>query len=156
MTTQDMIQSVNRYLDNSGIRYEYDAANDTVRFGTKVDCRLSSVRYRIGFGDEDYTVYVTCQMNAAESARDEIAKYLTMANYGLRSGNFEMDYRDGEIRYKVYVDCHDLDWLPDKIIGRSIFVPLGMVERYGDGIAALLMGFSSAEDEIRKAEKDMD
>ncbi len=154
MTTQDMIQAMNSFLDDAEIRYEYDAANDTIRFGTKIDGKLSSVRYRIHFNEEDYVVCVFCPMNASEGVRTEMARYLTMANYGLRSGNFEMDFRDGEIRYKVYVDCHGLYDLPEAIVSRSIFVPLHMMERYGDGIAALLMGFSTAEAEIEKAEKD--
>ena len=32
-------------------------------------------------------------------------KYLTLANYGVVNGNFEMDLSDGEIRYKSYVDA---------------------------------------------------
>ena len=37
----------------------------------------------------------------AEIKRQDIAEYLTRANYGMVMGNFEMDYSDGEIRYLI-------------------------------------------------------
>ena len=81
-----------------------------------------------------------------------MVKYLTMANYGLANGNFELDVRDGEIRYKTYVNCKGLESLPGQIIKDSILVGWYMMERYGNGIAAIAMGFSDAETEIKKAE----
>ncbi len=75
-----------------------------------------------------------------------------MANYGLVNGNFELDLRDGEIRYKTYVNCDGLESLSEAVIQDSIYVGCVMMDRYGDGIAALAMGFSDADTEIKKAE----
>ena len=89
-----------------------------------------------------------------EETRKIIMEYLTMANYGLRAGNFELDLRDGEVRYKVNVNAKGLDSLSTKIIEDSIMIPLMMMDRYGDGLAALFLGFSDPQTEIQKAEAD--
>lgn len=54
------------------------------------------------------------------------------------------------------MNCRELESLPDRIIKDSILVGWYMMERYGDGIAAISMGFSDAEAEIKKAEGDSD
>ena len=60
-----------------------------------------------------------------------MAEYLHRANYGLRVGNFELDYDDGEIRYKTYIDA-DFTEITDKTIMMSIFIPGDMFNKYGN------------------------
>ena len=153
MTTYTMVQAVKRCLDQLNVRYNYDSAHEVIELGSKVDCKLKNVRYFIQFNEDDYLVYAISPMNADEECRNEVLRYLSMANYGLFNGCFEMDLRDGEIRYKSYVDCRDMNSIPDIIVARSIIIPVNMFERFGDGIAALLMGFSDAEAEYKKAQE---
>ena len=44
-----------------------------------------------------------------EEMRVPMAEFLTRANYGLRIGNFEMDFEDGEVRYKSSVDFEGIE-----------------------------------------------
>src|SRR4030081_1049823 len=53
---------------------------------------------------EEFVFYSVCDVNVPEDKRAAMAEYLTRANYGLYIGNFEMDYSDGEIRYKTSID----------------------------------------------------
>lgn len=41
---------------------------------------------------------------APEARRGAMAEAITRANYGLTLGNFEMDFRDGELRYRTSMD----------------------------------------------------
>ena len=127
-----------------------------IRTGCVIDGKLKSIREVVDFRDTFFVVYAFSPINADPENLGEMAKYLAMANYGLFVGNFELDVRDGEIRYKCFVDCDGLDAIPKDFIRRAIHIPFQMFERYGDGIAALAMGFSDAETEIKKAEKDDD
>jgi Zn ribbon nucleic-acid-binding protein len=45
-------------------------------------------------------LYSICPQRAPEERRREVAEFLTRTNYGLAAGNFELDFDDGEIRYK--------------------------------------------------------
>jgi hypothetical protein len=53
---------------------------------------------------EQFLFYVVAPAKAPEAARMAVAEFITRANYGLRIGNFEMDFSDGEVRYKSSID----------------------------------------------------
>ncbi len=56
--------------------------------------------------DEDgFTVYTVFPVKAPEEKRGAVAAFLTRANYGLILGSFELDFDDGEIRFKVTAIC---------------------------------------------------
>lgn len=50
------------------------------------------------------SVYSQVPWYAPEHIRGAMAELLTRINYGLSIGNFEMDYSDGEIRFKTSID----------------------------------------------------
>ena len=83
----------------------------------------------------------------------EMVEFTTRANYGLRCGNFEMDMRDGEIRYKVFVDCEGSFLPPRDVIRNSIVIPAMMFERYTPGILDILFKEAKAVDAIAKCEE---
>lgn len=155
MDTQTMIDAVRDSLDDD--EWNYDLEEDRkphpiIRTGCRIGGKLKTIDEVIDFRDTFFIVYAFSPINADPESVGEIAKYLAMANYGLYLGNFELDVRDGEIRYKCTVDCDGMETIPADIVGRAIHIPFRMFHRYGDGIAALAMGFSDAETEIKKAE----
>ena len=64
-----------------------------------------------------------------------------------------MNFKEGEVRFKVHTNYKGLDEFSEEIIEDSLIIPPAMFERYGDGLVALMMGFSTPEVEIDKAEK---
>ena len=46
-------------------------------------------------------LYSIAPHRVPEERRREVSEFLTKANYGLADGNFELDFDDGEIRYKT-------------------------------------------------------
>ena len=73
----------------------------------------------------------------------------------MKLGSFELDHSDGEIRYKMYVDCgDDCDCMPsESVIRRSIEMPASMLEIYGDGLMRVLLGVATPEEAIEEAER---
>jgi len=92
---------------------------------------------------EQVIIYSMLPQSAEEEKRPLVAEFLTRANYGIRLGNFEMDYSDGEIRYKTSLDVSDLDpdKITDKMIERIMSANISTVERYYKGIVGINMGF---------------
>ena len=152
MEREQIIDAVRDWLDGDDWNYDYDAEVKIIKTGVTLDCKLKKCRVFIGFGDDSYWVLFVAPISGDKNDLGELMKYLTMANYGLKNGNFELDVNDGEIRYKSFVNTQGLQNLPVEIIKDSILVCYAMMERYGNGIAALAMGFSDAETEIRKSE----
>jgi len=66
-----------------------------------------------------------------------------------------MDYRDGEIRYKSFVNFANID-LSEEIVRESIIVGAVMLDTYGKGILKLLLGDGSPEECIEYCEKAND
>lgn len=64
-----------------------------------------------------------CPINVSEKVRPLMAEIITRLNYILFFGNFEMDFDDGEIRFKtsiVYEDCELTEKVIDHIIKDNI------------------------------------
>ncbi len=156
MDKEAIIDAVRDHLDEEDWHYEYDAEDPCIKAGIKLKCKLKSARMVIRFRDTDYNVIMISPISADPQSIGEVLRYTAMANYGLANGNFEVDVEDGEIRYKTYVNCDGLDALPDVVIEDSIGIAWAMMNRYGDGYAALAMGFSDADSEIKKAEGDQE
>ena len=80
-----------------------------------------------------------------------LAEFICRANYGLKNGNFELDFRDGEVRYKCFVDCSEQ--IPSQgIVRNSIAIPASMMARYSPGIINVLYKGMDAENAVKKCE----
>ena len=152
MEQEQIVDAVRDWLDGDDWHYEYNAERRLIRMGINLKSTIKSGRIFIDFKDDCYLVYLYSPINGDKDNLGELTKYLTMANYALYNGNFELDVRDGAIRYKTFVNCDGIETLSPAVIQDSIYVPCIMMDRYGDGIAALAFGFSDADTEIKKAE----
>jgi len=54
--------------------------------------------------DAQLLVYSVMTEDVPAERRSAVAEFLTRVNYVMTIGNFEMDYDDGEVRYKTSVD----------------------------------------------------
>ena len=154
MNQEEMIAAVRDWLDNSNFSYKFDEDSKCITMGFNLENRLKSVRVFVLFRSYHYLVYVVSPISGDPCNLGELMKFLVRANFGFVVGNFELDVSSGEVRYKSYVNCEDLDNLPAGIIKESICIGFQMMNRYGNGIAALAMGLSDADTEIDKAEKN--
>ncbi len=68
-----------------------------------------------------------------------MAEFLTRANYGLVIGNFEMDFGDGEVRYKTSIDVEG-DRLTSALIKQMVYINVLMMDRYLPGIMKVAFG----------------
>lgn len=156
MTKEDMVDTVRDYFDSEDLHYEYNAENEIIRSGFSVRGSMGKVDLFCDFKPHGYLVYAICPIRCKPENLPEFIRYVTMANYALVAGNFEVDVNDGEVRFKFWVPTEGLDKLSKDIVEDSIMVPCSMMGRYGDGLVALALGFSDAQTEIDKAEKELE
>jgi hypothetical protein len=88
---------------------------------------------------EQFVFYVVAGAHAPEELRPAVAEFLTRANYGLRIGNFEMDYSDGEIRYKSSLDFEGVELTPP-LIRNAIYPAVQTMDRYLYGLMRVIYG----------------
>lgn len=101
---------------------------------------------------EQFVFYSICPLLAPENKRGFVADFITRANYSMIIGNFEMDFDDGEIRYKTSIDI-DGDQLTSDIIKRLVYANVTMMDEYLPGIIAVIEKDVSPVDAIRSIEQ---
>lgn len=95
--------------------------------------------------------YSICPLNAPEIKWLAIAEFLTRANYGLLIGNFEMDFSNGEIRYKTSIDVKN-GLLSAALIKQVIYTNVMMMDKYLPGIKLVVEGNQSPVGAIAQVE----
>jgi hypothetical protein len=84
-------------------------------------------------------LYSVCPLRVPPDRRSEVSQFLTGANYGLAAGNFELDFEDGEIRYKTALHLQG-DGLDRTIVKRLVRSNGLAMETYLPGIGAVVTG----------------
>ena len=86
---------------------------------------------------EQFVFYSIFPVRTPENKTHEVAEFITRANYGMIIGNFELDYGDGEIRYKTSVDIEDSD-VTEPLVRHMIFANVLTMDKYFPGLMRVL------------------
>ena len=144
--SNEVFHAIRRFLDKKHLYYHASEILGLIQLDLPTDSMIRRVDLRINVKNDYYTVRALFSVSAdPKDAKSmaRLAEYLTRVNYRLRNGNFEMDYRDGELAFKCYVDCHG--GVPvEEAIDDSIFCPPAMFHQYGNGILQV-MGVDPAQ-----------
>ena len=100
---------------------------------------------------EQFVFYSVFPVRAPEGKHSNVAEFITRANYGMIVGNFELDYTDGEIRYKTSVDVEDLDMI-DPLIRHMIYANVLTMDKYFPGLMRVLYAGIAPTDAIEEVE----
>lgn len=100
---------------------------------------------------EEFLFYAVAPVKVPEEVRQAVAEYLTRANYGLRIGNFELDYSDGEVRYKSSVDFEGQELTSD-LIRNAIYPAVHTMDRYLTGLLRVSFGGATPHEAIEEVE----
>ena len=154
----DVVGAIRHVLDSRDIHYDFDSEATTFRSTFRLSkTKLASVNLVILCPKDSsgrcmrITSYGMILIRADEDCMFSMAEFLHRANYGLPCGNFELDFRDGEIRFKMSVNANEKIPSNDAIDDLIVF-PVQLLDTYGDGILAVSMGVMTPEEAIAKCE----
>lgn len=150
----EIADAIRNFLDEADWHYSFDEENGIFRFGIRLPGKMKHVQYAVVIYERDYNVYaispLAADLDDPEQMR-QMAEFICRANYGLRDGNFEMDFNDGELRYKCYMNCNGA--FPTKnMVSASVYRPFTMFKSYNKGILQILFAGMSAADAIELCE----
>jgi hypothetical protein len=91
-------------------------------------------------------------VNAPEPQRTRALDYLNRANWGLRAGSFELDPRDGEMRFRTTIDASGGAIVPE-MIRRMVHTALGSCEHYFPGLMSVVFAGVEPAEAIVTAEQ---
>jgi hypothetical protein len=101
--------------------------------------------------EDEFVFYSIGHVNAPENKRTAIAEFIARANYGTIIGNFELDYDDGEIRYKTSIDVEGSNLTFD-LIKQLVYTNVTMMNEYLPGILSVIEGDVEPKDAIAQIE----
>jgi hypothetical protein len=101
---------------------------------------------------QQFVFYSLCPVNAPEDKRLAIAELLTRINYDMVIGNFELDFSDGEIRYKTSIDVEG-ESLSFALIKQLVYANVMMMDTYLPGIFSVIYGNVEPKDAIAQIEE---
>jgi len=142
---------VQEYLDSQNWKYQFSEDTGVFSLSLNMKSKLQTMTLRVSLAKNGIRTYGYPPLKAGEENLSRICEYLTRVNYGLSYGNFELDYSDGEVRYKSSHYCGDEVPSLD-VVEFIVDMPIFMWNRYGDGFVNLLFADGSPEDEVEKAE----
>ena len=151
----ELFDAVCAYMNEQKWRYEHNEEKTMIRSMVKVQCKLQTVRILIAFGETEFAVFGIPNINADDATKATVMEYITKVNLGMRNGNFLLNPANGEVRYRTYVNARGMNEISKEVIAEAILVPAMMLDRYGNGLAALMMGYSSPDAEIENAHKPL-
>lgn len=99
------------------------------------------------------SVYSLCPHRVPIDKRQGAAEVITRANYGLPVGNFEMDYEDGEIRFKVSIPVAPDQELTDELLRWAIGLNVTTHDRYLPAIEGVLFQDEQPSDAVARVER---
>ena len=101
---------------------------------------------------EQLYIYVMPEVNVPEDALVAVAEFFTRANYGMRIGNFELDFGDGEIRYKSSLDFEGAGLTP-RLVSNAIYPAVTTMDRYFTALMRVAFGNIPAIQAVQELEQ---
>ncbi len=93
---------------------------------------------------QQFIFYSVCPTKVPKPKRRAVGEFLSRANYGTVVGNFELDFNDGEIRYKTHSDLK-YNFLVSEAIKELVYTNVMMMDLYLPGITSVISGKVSPE-----------
>lgn len=152
-----ILNYVKNHMTNRDVHFEVNEEKGWVVMNMRNHLSpIKSIKFRFDIGDDDIIVYGFCPIMADSDDEQAIlraAEFFTRANYGMICGNFELDMFDGEIRYKVYIDCES--GMPSTdVLDNAIVRTMLMYKRYGKGIVDVVFRDVPAKEAVDKCENN--
>ena len=107
---------------------------------------------KVNEDQQTFLFYSICPIPSPEPQRPTITEFITRANYGMVLGNFELDYTDGEIRYKTSIDVEGSTLTP-ALIRQLVYTNVLTLDQYLPGILAILEQNATPEQAIHLVEQ---
>lgn len=92
---------------------------------------------KVNEAEQTFLFYSICPVPSLETRLGAVSEFITRANYGMVLGNFELDYSDGEIRYKTSIDVEG-STLDSALIKQLVYTNVLTMDQYLPGIIAVL------------------
>lgn len=155
-TLKEVREAVEEYFRTDKARYipfnERNVASASYAVRSKIG---KATAYFYAYKDK-LIIKLLLPIKADEADRAKVGEFLHRANYGLMIGNFDFDFSDGEISYRVPIYCGKDNFTAPTYeqIDFAVLIGLAMISKYGDSLFKVILGLASPEEAINVSESD--
>lgn len=146
---------VEQFLAEDKWKYQYNEEFQFFHFGLGLNGPFKLIDYVLAIREDSFTVYA--KISIGPDIHDpammyNMMEFLCRANYNMQQGNYQMDVNDGELIFKVYVDCEGGMIPNSEIIRNSIRCPAFMFQYHAPGIIGIIYHGQTAAEAIEACE----
>ncbi len=145
MTANKIIQSA---LESKSLNYNIMETNEIeviYKMGMSLDSGKVSTYIKVNTESNFVLTLHSLHINVPASFRIKVAEYINRVNYNLTLGNFEMDFSDGEIRFRTIQPFEDTFLFSHDLFIMILKTGYAAIDKYYAGIMAIIYGNKSAE-----------
>jgi len=102
-----------------------------------------------------FVFYSILPINVPDNQIGAVAEFITRVNYGMIIGNYELDYGDGEVRYKTSIDVEG-DALSFSLLKQIVYANVVIMDRYLGGLMRVMYGDAMPAEEVERIEADFE
>ena len=148
-----ILDAVTAYLDSDNWPYEKMEDDFVVRVLFRGDNAQFACFAQAREEQQQFVFYSICPVAVPEHKRPEIAEFITRANFDMVIGNFELDYEDGEVRFKTSIDVEGADLL-STLIKPILYANVLMMDQYLPGMMGVIYADKTPADAVAQVEDD--
>lgn len=156
MSVRKNTKIIAKFFKKDDWRYEFDEKNGFFTCGVGVGNVVGNAKVYVNVEDDKVTCVYTFPVAAPESVRGQVAELVCRLGYKLAFGSFDMDFDDGELRYRYVMPSEELEADPMEKAQRLLYLPHAMITRYGSAFIKVVLGARTPKEAIKEAEGDID
>lgn len=150
-----MRNTVEIALQSNSLRYQvlHENANQKViKLGIGLENGRCDCFIDVRSDQNQVLIFTVCPTLVPQNHRLRIAEFISRANHGLIIGNFEIDFGDGELRYKASYFYDDTFPNSEEVFLRNLYVTFHMMDRYLPGIMSVIYANVTPQTAINQIE----
>lgn len=149
----EIVKAVEEFFTKEELNYFPCNENGVIRSGMMLSSQIHRVDIYMDIRKDGYSMISVFPLHAEEKARPAIAEFLTRANYEINLGCFDMDFEDGEIRYKMAQFCGATVPTYEQI-QKIFYVAITTINHYGNGIAKTLLSLGTPKENLAECHQE--
>ncbi len=152
MSVRKNVKILHKFLKKDDWRYEFDEEDSLFTCGVTVENAVGNVRVFINATDDRVACLFVMPQSAPESSRAAVAELACRINYRLVFGQFEIDFDDGEVRFRYVMSSEELADDPMEKAKRLLYLPHAMVLHYGPAFVKVMLGARTPADAVKEVQ----
>lgn len=139
------------YFQKKDLAYKSNEGENIIRSSFKIGNKLGVIDLETIIRDNMYVVIAEFPLHVYKEKTSSISEYVLRANWGMIKGCFDFEVDDGKIIFRYTNDLHDTT-ITDDEIEDSLYLPLSMMQQYGDGFLEVIVNNKSPKEVINAIE----